>query len=141
VGGGEQGLDPGVAGQAALAGQGAGEGQAVGQRAPAGRRGPAGGEGEEAAGELLAQLGGQHRPGPGDLAGPFAGERGRGRPDPVRVEPARDRVEPARDRAAPDQRPDQGRLPGGEPLPFPAHRRVAAAAMASSSAASSASGG
>jgi hypothetical protein len=30
VGGGEQGLDPGVAGQAALAGQGAGEGQAVG---------------------------------------------------------------------------------------------------------------
>ena len=34
VGGGRQGLDPGVAGQAPLSGQGAGEGEAVGQRAP-----------------------------------------------------------------------------------------------------------
>ena len=66
------------------------------------------------------------------------------------------RVEPAGDRAAVDQRPDQGRLLGGQPFPRPpghparplrggAHRRAAparvAAAIASSSAASSASGG
>ena len=139
---------------------------------PSARAPPRAGAGRRAASatnrpvKLLAQVGGQHRPGPGDLAGPLAGERGRGRPHPLRVEPAGDRP-------AADQRPDQVRLLAGEPFPVhrradpawvaaaiafqldrPARRHAAAmafqldrparrhaAAMASSSAASSASGG
>ena len=144
-----------LAGRRPPAGQVAGEGEAVGEGAAARRGRPPGREGQEPLAEALAQLGGQYRPGPGDLAGALAAERGRGRPDPLRVEPPGHR-------AAADQGPDQGRLLGGQPRPvrrdLAAHRRTAprdaaglgrpatrgeqvAAAMASSSAASSGSGG